>query len=236
MARRVAARKERVPFLIDRVIEEHAQLLLDEWSAVHGEIAPPIPLDDLVELHLGLTYEVDDLCGRFGSADVLGAIWFNENIIRVDSSLDPSEHPQMLGRFNFTLAHEVGHWRLHRKHLLDDPSEATLFEPNGEPAFVCRSSDKRREEWQADQFAGCLLAPRAMVRKAWATWQGSDDPVAITQLDVIDFLDNRQANERAAMEKFCKPLAARFDMSAQAMRIRLETFELLVKEIEPRLF
>jgi len=236
MARRIAARKERVPYLRERVIEEHAQLLLDEWGAVHGEITLPIPLDDLVELHLGLTYEVEDLCGRFGSADVLGAIWFNENIIRVDASLDPSKHPQMLGRFNFTLAHEIGHWRLHREHLRNDPNEATLFEDNGEPAFVCRSSAKPREERQADMFASCLMAPRAMVRKAWATWRSSDDPVAVTQLDVVDFLDSRQANERAAMEKFCKPLAARFDMSAQAMRIRLETLELLVKEIEPRLF
>jgi len=84
-------------------------LLLDEWSAVHREIAMSIPLDDLNELYLCLTYEVEDLCGRLGSADALGAIWFNENIIRVDSSLDPSAHLQMHWRFNFTLAREISY-------------------------------------------------------------------------------------------------------------------------------
>lgn len=64
------------------------------------------PLDDLNELHLCLTYEVEDLCGRLGSTDALGTIWFNENIIRVDSSLEPSAHLPMHWRFNFTLAPE----------------------------------------------------------------------------------------------------------------------------------
>ena len=47
---------------------------------------------------------------------------------------------------------------------------------------------------------------------------------------------DRVANERVAMEQFCKPLADQFAVSAQAMRIRLEVLKLLVREIEPQLF
>ncbi len=44
MKRRVAVRQHRVPFLHDRVIEEHAQLLLNEWVEAHPAItAPPVP-------------------------------------------------------------------------------------------------------------------------------------------------------------------------------------------------
>jgi Zn-dependent peptidase ImmA (M78 family) len=142
----------------------------------------------------------------------------------------------MLGRFNFTLAHEIGHWRLHREHLRNDPNEVSLFQANGKPAFVCRSSQKPPEETQADQFASCLLMPRKLLRAAWAEWRGSDDPVAICDLEIGDYHRDREANENMAMERFCKPLAERFHVSAQAMRIRLQALELLVKEIEPKLF
>ncbi|TVQ34155.1 MAG: ImmA/IrrE family metallo-endopeptidase [Phycisphaeraceae bacterium] len=236
MSRRGVARKDRVPYLDGRVIEEHAEQLLGEWALKHGEVALPVPLDDLVEMHLGLDYEIDDLCGQFGSRDVLGAIWFGDRVICIDASLDPTENPHLLGRFNFTLAHEIAHWWLHRQHLMDDPSAAPLFEKGGEPAFVCRSSAKPREEWQADHFAGCLLMPRRMLRKEWAKWHGSDEPVALTDLDIVDHHGDRQANENMAMERFCKPLAERFAASAQAMRIRLQSLELLVKEKEPGLF
>lgn len=236
MSRRVAVNKERVPYLRDHVIEEHAEQLLGEWAAERGEIAIPVPIDEIVELHLKLGYEVEDLCARFGRPDVLGAIWFGDKVIRVDSSLDPFTYPAMLGRYNFTLAHETGHWWLHRRHLMDDPSAAPLFSPNGEPAFVCRSSAKPREEWQADQFAACVLMPRRLLREAWSEWRGSDEPVAVTDLPMRDFHATREANEHMAMEQFCKPLAERFAVSAQAMRIRLQALELLVKEIEPKLF
>lgn len=234
--RRALAQKERVPFLTEKVIEEHAQLLLHEWAAKCGELTLPLSLEDIIELHLGLTYEIDDLCSRYGKSDILGAIWFNENMIRVDRSLDPHENPSKLGRYNFTLAHEIAHWRLHRSHLRDDPAAASLFEPNGEPAFVCRSTDKPREERQADQFAACLLMPRRELRDAWLRWRGTDDPVVIATLPIGDYHSDRKANEEMAMDRFCRPLADQFGVSAQAMRIRLQALDLLVKELEPRLF
>lgn len=237
MKRRVAIRNHKVPFLREKVIEEHAQLLLDEWAAAQTPIVePPVPIEDILELHLGLEFFITDLQSELGHPDVLGAIWFGDRVIKVDQSLDPQRYPRMRGRYFFTLAHEVGHWQLHRHHLMNDPSAASLFEANSEPAFVQRSSSKPTEEWQADYFAGCVLMPRRMVLDAWHAWRQTDVPVAITELAIPDFHKDRQANENMAMEQFCKPLAEQFDVSAQAMRVRLQQLELLVKEVEPRLF
>jgi len=235
--RRIAFRKYRVPFLHEKSIEGHAQLLLDEWALNHPAVTePPVPIEDILELHLGLAFSVTDLQDELGHPDVLGGIWFGDRMIKVDQSLDPTLAPNRLGRYRFTIAHEVGHWRLHRQHLRDDPSAKSLFEANGEPAFVQRSSANPPEEIQANAFAACVLMPRQMVYDGWALWRGSDAEVAVSDLQVGDYHADRQANERLAMDQFCRPLAERFEVSAAAMRYRLQKLGLLVQELQPRLF
>jgi len=237
MKRRFAYRQYKVPFLPEKRIERDAQLLLDEWAEGHPAVAePPVPIEDILELHLELTFLVVDLQADLGHPDVLGGIWFGDRTIKVDQSLDPSVTPKMLGRYRFTLAHEVGHWRLHRQHLMDDPSAKSLFDADCEPAFVQRSSANPPEEIQANMFASCILMPRDMVYEAWSQWRDSDMPVAIADLPVGDYHADRQANEEMAMDQFCRPLADRFEVSAQAMRYRLQNLGLLVKKNEPRLF
>ena len=237
MKRRVAVKQYKVPFVHEKAIEEHAQLVLDEWAQEHAPVTqPPVPIDDILELHLGLTFVIDDLQAAFGHPDVLGGIWFGDRLIKVDQSLDPAVAPKMLGRYRFTLAHEVGHWRLHRQHLMGDPDASSLFEANCEPAFVCRSKASPPEEVQANAFAAALLMPRQMLFDAWTAWRGSDDPVAISDLPPCDYHRDAEANANMAMDLFCKPLAEQFEVSAEAMRYRLKKMELLVKELEPRLF
>ena len=237
MKRRVAFRQYKVPFLHEKTIEGHAQLLLDEWAENHLAVTePPVPIEDILEIHLGLTFVLADLRTELGHPDVLGGIWFGDRVIKVDQSLDPSIRPWLLGRYRFTISHEVGHSRLHRQHLMADPSARSLFEANCEPAFVQRSGANPPEEIQANAFAACVLMPRQLVYDAWSQWRGSDMPVAVSDLPVGDYHADRKANEDMAMDRFCKPLAERFEVSAQAMRYRLQKLELLVKEVQPRLF
>ena len=222
--------KYKVPFLPAKVIEEHAEMLLGEWAIDHPVVsAPPVPIEEILEIGLGLSFEISDLQVELGLPDVLGGIWFGAQLIKVDQSLDPTNNRRLLGRYRFTLAHEIGHWRLHRQHLMDDPAAASLFEEKDKPAFVCRSSSKPPEEWQADQFAACLLMPRRLVFEAWERWRGTPDPVALTELEITP-------DDESAMDAFCRPIADQFEVSAQAMRYRVQGLELLVKEKEPRLF
>lgn len=231
-----ASRTHRVRFLHEKQIEREAKLLLDEWAEKGNQVTAPVPLDELVEIHLGLPFEIENLRARFGGADVLGAIWFSDGTIRVDSSLDPACYPEKRGRYNFTVAHEVGHWRLHRDQLREDPNERVLFDPEGKPAFVCRDGDRAPEEWQANFFASCLLMPRDLLYAEWADWLADERPVQDADLDVRSFSGDEQRDIEIAREVFCKPLAEKFEVSSQAMSIRLEQVGLFVKIRETGLF
>lgn len=108
-----------VPFLNASVIEAEANCLLAEFGKAHGEIvAPPVPLDEIIELHLGLYSDFMDMSAAFGHGDIHGAIFFREKKIAVDLQFDPKLYPNKRGRYRFTLGHETGHWCLHRKHFL----------------------------------------------------------------------------------------------------------------------
>jgi len=63
----------------------------------------------------------------------------------------------------FTLAHEAGHWILHRDLVV----QACRIESGGSGIF-CRIKDAHKPiEWQADYFASCLLMPAKAVTKAF---------------------------------------------------------------------
>ncbi len=241
-----------VPYLSREAIEAEAELLLQEFGERRRVIAePPVPIDDIVELHMELTFEIRDLRALFGVGDVHGAIWFRERRIAIDRQLDPVLNPAKRGRYNFTLAHEAGHWRLHRKHFLRGEAEINLFENGSSPPdHICRSTDRKRPvEWQADTFAARLLMPRKLVRQAWERWQGSADAIAPCDLEenrqrLLDaeiarrggVKEGKNAEADMIFEQYCRPLAERFQVSAEAMRIRLEEMGLLLRAREPQLF
>ena len=137
-----------IPYFSDEAIERDAAALLAEYAHARGVIVePPIPIDDIVEKHLKLRVEFDDLHRLLGvprgelgiEPDIFGATWLETGEIFIDESLDPEVRPSIEGRYRFTLAHEIGHWRLHRPLVR---TERTLL--NGDiqqPTVVCRWPD-----------------------------------------------------------------------------------------------
>ncbi|NLE59239.1 MAG: ImmA/IrrE family metallo-endopeptidase [Planctomycetes bacterium] len=249
MMQRIATWRKDVPYPTKKQIEKEAALLLDEYDERHGRIVgPPIPIDEIVELHLGLTLEVKDMRRLFRFGDVHGALWMEQRVVGIDRSLDPAVHPNKRGRYHFTLAHEAGHWRLHRRYYVANPYRGELFTDNTPlPAHVCRSSEvKKPVEWQADFFAAAILMPRPMVRTAWESWCKTTSPMSLDQLRartgervIADMVASGMDEEAVAanlMEGFCRPLAGIFQVSAQAMRIRLEEIGLLTREEVRMLF
>jgi hypothetical protein len=227
----------RVPYLTDEAIERDAEALLVQYAHASGvEIMAPIPIEDIVEKHLKLCVEFDDLHrlldvprGRLGlDTDIFGAIWLNSGRIVIDESLDPEEHPAKEGRYRFTLAHEGGgHWRLHRGLVRSDHNQEALFADARKPTVVCRSSQtKERVEWQADFYASCLLMPRRLVQAEWQDRFGRTEPFLLS-----DLRPNILCN--AVLESVAEPIARRFGVSRAAMRIRLEKLGLLLRA-EPK--
>jgi|SRR6516225_5419519 Zn-dependent peptidase ImmA (M78 family) len=241
-----------VPYLSEAAIERDAAALLAEYAHARGVIiSPPIPIEDIVEKHLKLGIEFDDTHKLFGipreckrDADILGAIFFEEARIVIDESLDPVERRGIEGRYRFTLGHEGGHWRLHRWIFAKNPSQTTLFSGSEAPSFICRSSEaKRREEWQADLYASCLLMPKNLVVDAWRERFGDTNPRLLRRKNHIALPDcvsdeiaaalhsfERQSDDDF-MNEFVRPFAKKFLVSMVAMRIRLEKLGILRREI-----
>src|SRR5437773_1708205 len=110
MRKRTSTTANKLRFMKDQEFEDEAALLLAEYGNKHGQVmAPPIPVDEIVELYLGLCLEFLDMQKLFGVSDVHGALWVNEKRVGIDQRLDPARTPAMLGRYHFTLAHEAGH-------------------------------------------------------------------------------------------------------------------------------
>src|SRR3954453_18921720 len=165
-----------VPYLPEKRIERDAAALLAEFEQARSvQIDTPVPIEGIIEKHLKLRLEFDDMYQLLGiprcpfliEPDILGAMDFNERRIVIDEYLDPEENPPQEGRYRFTLAHETGHWQLHRNLFVNDPMQVFLFNKPAAPAIICRSSQAReRVEWQANFFWSCLLRPRNLVMAA----------------------------------------------------------------------
>jgi Zn-dependent peptidase ImmA (M78 family) len=241
----------RVPYMSEDAIEHDAESLLAEYAyAKDVEIRAPISIEDIVEKHLKLRVEFDDLHSLLEvprsdpglNSDIFGAIWLDSGRIVIDTRLDPEEHPASEGCYRFTLAHEGGgHWRLHRNLVRSD--EESLFLESAKPAAICRSSQaKQRVEWQADFYASCLLMPRRLVRAEWQERLGRTKPLLLSDLrpnkavmlraETLVHQQGRgeaEAVDDALFESVAKPIARRFGVSRVAMRIRLEKLGLLLR-------
>jgi Zn-dependent peptidase ImmA (M78 family) len=108
-----------------------------------------VPVEQIAEQYLG--YELE-FVGDDGAlpGDVIGGIDFDANTIIINSSIESH-----LGRYSFTIAHEIAHHVLHRDLFLKARSGASI---------MCRGGKKRPiEEVQADRFAEALLMPLSTI-------------------------------------------------------------------------
>jgi hypothetical protein len=241
--------KIKVKYLSKEIIEQNADELLSAFFKERCQrLEAPIPVEDILEQHLGLSLDFDDLESIFGIPDVLGALWVDRREVFIDQSLDPEEHPYKEGCYNFSLGHEIGHWELHRHFLKTADSQIAMFtDTDIPPAVICRISQaKERIEWQADYFSSCLLMPRQLVLNAWRIRHGHLEPMFYS--DVAEkhwarppvktgmrpigvFLRNALNDEykphARAFDHVARNFAPDFRVSVEAMRIRLENIGLL---------
>ena len=247
---------KKVPFLEEEQIECDAEALLAEFERARGvQVDPPVPIEDIVEKHLKLRVEFDDMHQMLGvprsapgrESDILGAILFNERRIVIDESLDPEQYPTKEGRYRFTLAHEGGgHWRLHRNLFISDPAQVSLFDEQAQPAIVCRSSSAKEPiEWQADFYAACLLMPRRLVYAIWRERFGSLHPFIYewnrgnpafaprrsSWVKLGNTLQPETPDHLIVFNRIAREFAQVFCVSVETMRIRLENLGLLLRDI-----
>lgn len=205
-------------------LEIEAEIVLSSYSnKVRLIKSPPVPIENIIEALFGLQLDIDDLNGGNLKRDIVGCLYIDEGKIIVDTELQNQE-----GRYNFTCAHEAGHWTLHRNLFLRNKNQILLFQEEKKPSIVCRVSQKRKNiEWQADYFAAALLMPKEMVKSVLK--QGKRNDFAET------FTDETLKFRGMPKEEYCRMVASlynkQFEVSVQAMQIRLEQLGYLKQEM-----
>lgn len=112
-----------------------------------GIDSPPVPVDDVAEA-LGANVRHSPFEGELAGMLVRGE---GQIVIGVNSL----HHPN---RQRFTIAHEIGHLKLHKGDAFIDRS----FHINRRDAVSSQASD--REEIEANRFAAELLMPYEMIK------------------------------------------------------------------------
>ena len=171
-----------VPWLTKESIAAAAGGVITDYEAkLKRRVQPPIPVEKIIEHGLGLTLGFIDLRKKLKLNDVLGATFVKKRLICVDQSLTENQNE---GRLCFTVAHETGHWVLHRE-LVDQACRAvegdgcSAIEPKALQDHIggyifCRIRDARKPiEWQADYFASCMLMPETAVKDAFYKCYGA---------------------------------------------------------------
>lgn len=156
--------------------------------------------------------------------DVLGKTTVEPGRIQVNGRLRPDS-----GRFRFTLAHELGHWILHRPLILASAQQGGLFadsQAGSIPSTLNRSitdPNPPREEVQANLFAAALLIDHDQLRREFTARFGLAGPShVLRESDVFMVSPREQARFLATFGD--KPtLAQVFAVSVEAMAIALQS-------------
>lgn len=220
-------------FIPDARIEREADDALASYARQYGIVVkPPVPVEEMMEVLYDITVLPEDLSKIFPDAqNVLAAFYVTEaqRLVLVNSALDPDAHPEMAGRYRFTLGHETGHWVLHQ-HILKEhlDTEPSLFGEASKPRILCRSAAAEPIEVQANKFAAFLLMPKTLVLDVWREKFG-------TNQRAFNVRDELEAKKSSSAFKPCCDLAREFasvfNVSGEAMQIRMEKLHLI--ETEP---
>lgn len=122
----------------------------------------PVPVEHIVEAHVGLTIEWAEL-EEPGDARVLGALIPSRRTIVLNERHEEM-YERWMGPYEFTLAHELGHW----VYDAVPPSQGTLLDAAGAAQTVfCRARTDvgAIREVNANRFAACLLLPESLLRR-----------------------------------------------------------------------
>ena len=202
----------------------------------------PIGVEDILEFVYDVIPCAVDLQSQYKTGDaVLGRSMYADGklTIEVDQTLypyPPHNHDNMRGRFRYTLAHELGHIKLHLPAKIENAKQANLWDDATPFVFsVFRKTDlvlggrKPPEEWQADRFAKYLLMPTDMVLAAWEEIFGPNHgPENV--FEEMEELRKVAVHPEFVRAQIVRDMAELFDVSAEAMQYRLMDMKLVETE------
>ena len=215
-----------LPFLPDSEIDAAALRL--KLEALPGGKVHELPVD-LNAIVFDYLCERDTLSVDFEcnlpaehGEEVLGKTTMAPGRIQISGHLQADT-----GRFRFTLAHEIGHWILHRPLILAALDQPGLFgevQIGGTLTTLNRSvadATPLREEIQANRFAASLLIDHKTLRGEFASRFGSQGPGTALKEAGLGSAPSRAQARFLATAGGSASLARHFGVSGEAMTIAL---------------
>ena len=187
-----------------KVISQHDPSLLDKPTA--------IPVDDIIEMTYGLTLEFQFIRNN---GRILGETVFADAVVPIYDRADSMGyklitvcagtviidatllHKRNSGRFRFTCAHELAHWVIDKDYFVQLGETAAMTERTAKSSQVDEMIER-----QANRMASRILMPKCTLKKAFYRTNGTAENI-ITNLATV------------------------YDVSQQAMEIRLQEMGLL---------
>lgn len=171
----------------------------------HNKDTYPVPIEEIVEFKLGL--DIIPIPGLHKAFDIDGFLSSDRTSISIDESVYQSRP----GRYRFTLAHEVGHFILHK-----DLYGGIFFKSVEEwKKFIEQFPEKEYSlfEWQAYEFAGLVLVPACHLDKRLK--------YHIKQIKALGI-----KNEVIILDRAIELVAKDFVVSQEVIRRRLMNFKI----------
>jgi len=211
-----------VKYMKTEEIEAEAYYVVKQFTdLINPHMIIPIDVDLLIEKVANLTLVIDNLENIFHLNDILGALFIETQTVMINEHLNTNK-----GRFNFTCAHELGHWYLHKQYLIKNENQLDLFSSRQGASIVCRSScAKEPIEWQADFFAGAVLMPTENYSISFSDFL-SDNKMSINDPGYKKTL----SNNTGVLTMIIGELADQYNVSKEAARVRLSILDLLPDE------
>jgi hypothetical protein len=150
---------EGVEQLAERFLEGVPSYLWDGQSL-------PVPIEDIADSHLGLLVrDVDDL-SRAPGAPALAEGQALSGLLLPDRGeiwVSATEAREWPARRRFTIAHELGHWCLHRHDARGLYCRRSAIEPDAQIEQLPLPAP----EQQANVFAASVLMPSVLIREQY---------------------------------------------------------------------
>lgn len=175
----------------------------------------PVDIDHIVEF--GYQLEVRPLKNLKSSLDMEGMLSKDRTTIFVDN--DTYMDDRFYTRHRFTLAHEIGHYELHKDYYLK-----AKFETPEEWMALLQNIDPDELEWcerHADEFAGRLLVP---VEFLSAEIDKLRPELKKLEKMAENFgIDNDEEIQKRKGVYVARIIAPKFEVSSQVIEIRIRT-------------
>ncbi len=205
-------KKITAPYLSYELIQRKSKQFLKKH---HSKNLYPIPIERIVEIDLKIS--IIGIPGLLDGLDIDGWLASNLREIYVDKNMYEKRPP----RYNFTLAHEVGHFVLHS----DIYRKNKIHKVADWQDFMQSLSEKQLSwfEWQARAFAGLILVPSHLLKERCGYYIKKIKAVGVKNREII-------------LSRLLDLTAKDFFVSTSVIKKRLEKEKFLPNELQKTLF